>query len=128
MEWQVIAGMPILNLGVYADIAKAKGEQYTVYYNYLKTVRTAFADVENALSRHSTINQSAAQQALALQQAKVQYTIVKQQYQQGMISFAQTIMYKMNIDYMEMMQNEIKMQQMASIVNLYQALGGGYLA
>ena len=125
---ELIAGVPIINLGIYADISKAKGAQYTAYYNYVKTVRNAFSDVENALSQHSTINQSCEQQYLALKKAIQQSQIGLQQYKQGMIGYSETIMYKTNVDYMKIMENDCKMQQMGSIVNLYQVLGGGYLA
>lgn len=125
---EAVGLMPLLNLGIYADIVKAKGALYTAYYQYVKTVRHAFADVDNALSRHETVNQSYAQQLQALKAAQDQYALVKEQYHQGMISYATTINAKLNVDYMQALLNEAKMQQLASIVNLYQALGGGYCA
>ena len=125
---EAIAAMPIFDPGILADIEKGKGEKYSTYYNYIKVVRTAFADVENGLSQHSTVNESYEQQAIALKSAKDAYHIGMQQYQQGMIAYSDTIMYKLNVDYMEAMLNDYKMQQLASIVNLYQVLGGGYCA
>ena len=124
---QLVGGIPLVNMEAFADIKKTKGERYTAYYNYVKTVRNAFAEVDNALSEHSTINESYEQQAVALKSARDQYLIAKKQYRQGVISYAATIMYKMNVDYMAAMLNESKMQHMASIVNLYQVLGGGYI-
>ena len=68
------------------------------------------------------------QQHVALQKARDQLEIARKQYSQGVISYAETIVYKMNVDYMEAILNDGNMQQMASLVNLYQALGGGYLS
>jgi len=121
----VVAEMPLISMGIFANIAQAKGKKYTAYYHYIKTVRNAFAEVDNALSQHATIDQSYDQQDIAVQKAKEQYHIAEKQYQQGAISYSDTLSAKLNLDYMQAGLNQAKMQQMRSIVNLYQVFGGG---
>lgn len=120
-----VAEMPLISMEAFANIARAKGKKYAAYYNYIKTVRNAFAEVDNALSQHASIDQSYDQQYIAVQKAKEQYHIAKNQYQQGAISYSDTLAAKLNLDYMQASLNQAKMQQMRSIVNLYQVFGGG---
>lgn len=117
--------MPLVDMKVYSDIARAKGKKYAAYFNYIKTVRSAFAEVDNALSQHATVNQSYEQQRIAVEKAQEQYQIANNRYQQGAISYSSTLLVKLNLDYMKAALNQAKMQQMKSIVNLYQVLGGG---
>ena len=120
-----VAKMPLISMEVFAGIAQAKGKKYAAYHNYIKTVRNAFAEVDNALSQHASIDQSYDQQYIAAQKAKEQYHVAKNQYQQGAISYADTLAAKLNFDYMQANLNQAKMQQMRSIVNLYQVFAGG---
>jgi len=120
------AAMPILDMGIFADIKKSKGSYYSAFYNYIQTVRTAFAQVDNGLSQHSTINQSYTQQKIALESAEEQYRLSTVMYELGQISYLQTLLSKMNVDYMKSDLNKYKMQQMDSIVNLYDVFGRGY--
>jgi len=120
------AAIPVFNMGLYSDIDKAKGGYYAAYYNYIQTVRTAFAQVDNGLSKHDSLNKQYQQQQYAMQKARSMYDIGKKQYQQGAISLANTVGFKLNIDYAEAGLNQLKIQQINSIVNLYQVLGGGY--
>lgn len=121
-----IAKMPLISMEIYAEIARAKGKKYAAYYNYLKTVRNAFAEVDNALSQHATVDQTYEQQYIAVKKAQEQYTIAENQYKQGAISYSKTLLTKLNLDYMKAGLNQAKMHQMRSIVNLYQVFGGGY--
>lgn len=122
------AAIPVFNLGLYADIDQAKGGYYGAYYNYIQTVRTAFGEVDNGLSRHDSLNRQYQQQVQAYQKAQNMYAIGNKQYKQGAISFANTVGFKLNIDYTNAGLNQLKIQQLNSIVNLYQVLGGGYNA
>lgn len=122
---QIIAGMPILNMQIYAEIKKAKGQKYALYYQYFKTVREALADVDNRLAQHASINQSYTQQKRALSKAKTQLALLNKQYQEGAIAYVDTLIAQINVDYMQACLNQIKIQQMLSIVNLYQTFAGG---
>ena len=122
------AGMPVLDMGVLAKKDKARGQYYAAFYNYMKTVRTAFADVDNRLSRNETARQHALQQQHALKNARKQHRLMTIQYKHGAISYARTLAARLNVDYMRANANKAKMKQIDSIVHLYQALGSGYKA
>lgn len=123
---QLGVAMPLFNMGLYANVDKAKAGYYSAYYNYVQTVRNAFSQVDNGLSSHDSLTQKAQQQDIALNKAKNLYNIAQKQYQQGTISYANTVGLKLNVDYALASSNQTKIQQMNSLVNLYQVLGGGY--
>lgn len=125
---QAAAVMPLLNLSIFSKIDKAKGSYYSAYYNYIQTVRTAFAQVDNGLSSHDSLDKTYKEQTLVLTKAQKLYQISQTQYKEGATSYANTVGFKLNIDYALANLNQVKMQEMSSIVNLYQALGGGYMA
>jgi len=120
------AAMPVFNLGLYADVDKAKGGYYAAYYNYIQTVRNAFAQVDDGLSKHDSLNKQYKIQEAGYQKAQNMYTIGQKQYKQSAISLANTVGFKLNIDYTKAGLNQLKIQQLNSIVNMYQVLGGGY--
>ncbi len=120
------AAMPVLDMGIFADVDKSKGEYYSAYYNYIEKVRSAFMEVDNGLSKNKTVRETYQQQKLGLMTAEEQYQLARIMYEQGAISYSDTLAAKLNTDYMESNVNKSKIQQMQSIVNLYDVLGGGY--
>lgn len=123
---QLAVALPVLNLGLYAEVDKAKASYYSAYYNYVQSIRTAFSQVDNSLSSHDSLKQKSVQQMISLGKDQNLYTTAQKQYRQGTISYANTLGLKLNIDYAEASANQVKIQQMNSLVTLYQALGGGY--
>lgn len=128
LQGAALAGMPLLNVGILTDIKRAHSVKYMAYYRYVQTVRSAFADVDNALTKHHKSFQSYQQQDIALHKSDAQYQAARYQYHQGAISYADTINYRFNKDYMNAVLNKYKLQQMGSIVALYLALGAGATA
>ena len=84
--------------------------------------------VASSLANHASIDKIHTQQNIALQKAQNLQKIANKQYAQGSAAFSDTLGFKLNVDYAKANLNQIKIQQLNSIVNLYQVLGGGYLA
>jgi multidrug efflux system outer membrane protein len=89
-------------------------------------VRTGFADVDNSLSQHDSYQNMATEQDVALQKAESIQKSLQLKYKLGAVSYADTIGAQLDVDYVRSSNNQTKIQQMGSIVQLYQALGGGY--
>jgi NodT family efflux transporter outer membrane factor (OMF) lipoprotein len=123
---QIQVSMPILNLSLYGQIKGARGAYYNAYYNYINTVRNAFAQVDNSLSGHDKLTVSYTVQQEQYNSAKLGYRIGNQRYLQGADSYAAMLNYKVNFDNAALSLANIKLQQLQSIVNLYQSLAGGY--
>lgn len=125
---EIAATMPFLNLGLYSQIDQAKAQYYSAYFNYLQTTQNAFAQVDNALASHNNADRVANQQKVSLNKSLALYTTTQKQYLKGAVSYADTLGLKINVDYERAKLNQSKIQQLNSIVNLYQALAGGYMA
>ena len=123
---QVAAAVPILNLGIYADIDRSKADYYSAYYRYIQTVRNAFAEVDDSLSKYHSAAKICTDRADEVASANDLYTIGDLSYQYGKNSYADTIGFKLNLDSALLEFNQAKINQLNSIVNLYQVLGGGY--
>ncbi len=123
---QLQATMPFLNLSYLGTIKGAKGAYYTAYYNYILTVKTAFSQVDNALSGHQQLTDSYNLQKQQYNSTVVANDIGNQRYKQGADSYSTYLNYKLTMDSAAITLTNIKLQQLQSIVTLYQTLAGGY--
>ncbi|MFN7093933.1 MAG: efflux transporter outer membrane subunit [Burkholderiales bacterium] len=123
---QIMATMPILNLGLHGLIKEKKGHYYVAYYDYIQTVKTAFAQVDDNLSQYTQIQHSyaAAQKFYAITKSNVELT--NKNYTLGYISYPESLSSKVTLDQAAITLTQIKLQQLQAIVNLYQSMAGGY--
>jgi multidrug efflux system outer membrane protein len=118
--------MPLLNFGIYGQIEQAKGNYYAAYYNYLQVVRLAFAAVDNDLSAHQQLTVSMDSQIKAYEAAKLAYKLAVDSYTGGLYSKPTLLQNAINLDNAALVVEQSKLQQLGTIVQLYQDLGGGY--
>ena len=123
---QVLAAAPVFNMTILADSDKAKAQFYEGYYEYMNTVHTAFQDVDDDLSEHSSANEELAQEIASLNSANELNNIFNQKYKKGAISKMEYTVSEINITNQQMQVNQSKMKTLLSIVNLYQSFGAGY--
>lgn len=123
---QAALSMPILNASSYEEIKVAKGGYYVAYYNYMQTVKSAFADVDNQLTNQQKMNQIYRYTHEARDADAAALQIAKSKYQSGAKDYLVVLNAKLNLDYSELNLNQAKMQQLDSIVQVYQSLAGGY--
>ncbi|TXI99898.1 MAG: TolC family protein [Neisseriales bacterium] len=120
------ANMPILNASSFEQIKAAKGGYYVSYYNYMQTVKSAFANVDNTLSNNQKQNQSYTKMLSSLKNAQTFYNLTLVQYNYGSQDYQNLLGAKVNADLSKLNINQSKMQQLDSIVQVYQAVAGGY--
>lgn len=118
--------MPILNFSIYGQIQAAKGQYYAAYYNYLNTVRSAFAAVDNDLSAHQQSTVSLKTQIEGYDSSKLAYKLAESSFTQGLFSKPQLLQNAVTMDQSALVVQQSKLQQLGTIVQLYQDLGGGY--
>lgn len=123
---QIIATMPILNLGILGLIKQAKGQYYVAYYNYIKTVENAFSEVDTNLSGYTQNNQMLRETNAYYKTANSIYKLKHLGYTKGSISYPASLSSKISEDNVAIMLSQAKLQQLQSIVKLYQSLAGGY--
>lgn len=118
--------MPFLNKATYDSITEAKSINKAEAYAYIETVRAAFADVDNGL----TWQKNSAITLAKINEEKIAtdktYKLANSRYTLGSIGYADTLLYKLQLDNALGYYAEAKLSQIDSLVNLYQVLGGGY--
>lgn len=123
---QAAVSMPILNASSYEEIKAAKGGYYVAYYSYMQTVKSAFADVDNQLTNQQKMNQIFYYSKQAYQAKIEALQIAEAKYNAGAKDYSIVLNARLNLDNASLDLNQAKMQQLDSIVMVYQALAGGY--
>lgn len=118
--------MPFLDFGIYGQIQQAKGQYYAAYYNYLQTVRTAFASVDNDLSAHQQLTKSLDTQGKAYNSSVRAYQFAESSFKDGLYSKPTLLQNAVVMDKAALTLQQSKLQQLGTIVQIYQDLGGGY--
>ena len=125
--WQIkaFANLPF-SYAQFGQIKSAKGAYYSAYYNYANTIRVALQQVDNGLSAHQKLLDNYKELLNFYSSSKVSYDLSKQNFNQGYFNKLQELSAKVQLDNANILLANSKLQQLQSIVNLYQALAGGY--
>lgn len=128
--YNLAAGLtaPIFNAGRLAaqrDVALARREELLA--NYRQAIINAFSDVELALNLINGLEQQAQAQALELENAERAFALAESRYRAG----AETLLTMLDTQRTLFAAQDLKLQlrqlRLQSSVDLYRALGGGWL-
>lgn len=123
---QAIGSMKIFNASAYQNIKSAKSGFKAIYYNYLETLQSTFADVDNALTNEEKIKLTYLQTQKAYLATKKAYLITLAQYNAGGKDYRNVVNAKINLNRSELSLVQEKAQLLDSIVQVYNAVAGGY--
>lgn len=116
------ASMPILNASSFEEIKAAEQGKYVAYYEYMQSVKAAFADVDSALVNYQNSMLIYGNSALSVRLEDKILNIANSKYQNGLKDKS----YYLNaqIDYLKLglKLNEAKMNTLDSIVMAYGAM------
>ncbi|MFI4918378.1 MAG: TolC family protein [Legionellales bacterium] len=122
---QALASSKILNASAYQNIKAAQASCYATYYDYLQTLRSAFADVDNNLTHGQKNRGSYAQTQKGYAAAKRAYVIALSQYKAGATDYRNAVNAKINLDRSRLTLIQAKAQLLDSLVQIYNAVAGG---
>jgi len=107
------------------EIEEIKTQQ--ALYQYENTVLTAFREVEDALTEIATYRQEL--EAIGRQQkaAKNANDLSKQRYDKGVSSYLEVLDTERTLFNAELQLSSLQQQYLNAYVNLYKALGGGWI-
>ena len=125
---EAAGSLPILNGVTYEQIKEAKAGYYAAYYAYIQSIKTTFAEVDNSLTNQQKINMTYHDKSIALQAAEKNYALSLARYNAGAKDYREVANAKLTVDTAKIDQVLAKMQQLDGIVQVYQALAGGYKA
>ncbi len=123
---QAILEVPFLRASALGQLQKAKGLNKASYYRYTDTLRKVLRDVTNDLSAHELYTERLNDIMRAERELRSAYQLNKTLYERGIISHLILIEEKVKLDQLAIEVNQHKLEQLMTIVNLYQDLAAGY--
>ena len=127
--WSLTAGLtqPLFNAGrLEAVEEQAFARVQIAEQQYLELVYSAFASVENAISRSVSLNQRYESFLEAEKNSSAALNLALQQYQRGLISYTTVLESQRQAFDAEATVVELKNQLLQNRIGLYQALGGEF--
>lgn len=120
---------PIFSFGaVSGQVMQAEAAQNAALLNYQLAIRNAFADVDNALVANGKLQEQLDAQ-IKLVAALQQYSdLARLQYDGGYTSYSTVLQAEQALFPAQLNLASIRAQVFGSAVNLYKAMGGGWVA
>src|SRR5690606_3616957 len=127
--WSIGVGAvaPIFNAGrTGANVAFAEAVQRELVVNYQRTIYSALREVSDALARYRKTNEQRAEQERLVEALRASVQLSTQRYEGGIDNYLQVLDAQRNLFQGELDLVQLRQQELAAIVQLYRALGGGW--
>ena len=123
-----VAG-PIFTFGaVSGQVAQAEGAQQAALWSYRYAIQSAFADVENSLVAAQKLQQQLAAQERLVAALKDYARLSKLQFDGGYTSYTTVLQAEQSLFPAELTLASVRASVFSSNVNIYKAMGGGWVA
>jgi NodT family efflux transporter outer membrane factor (OMF) lipoprotein len=121
------ATAPIFNAGrTKANVRYAEAVQRELVVNYQRAIYTAFREVSDSLAGYRKTADQRAEQERLVDALRASTQLSTQRYQGGVDNYLQVLDAQRNLFQGELELARLRQQELASIVQLYRALGGGW--
>jgi len=119
---------PIFTFGaVSGQVAQSEAAQKAALYNYQYSIQNAFADVENSLvANQKLVEQQAAQERL-VNALKSYAQLATLQFNGGYTSYTTVLQAEQSLFPAELQLASLRASVFSSSVNIYKAMGGGWV-
>lgn len=121
------ATAPIFNAGkTRANVRLAEAVKGEAVVNYQRAIYTALRDVADSLAGYVKTSEQRAEQERLVQALRTSAQLSTERYQGGLDSYLPVLDAQRNLFQGELELARLRQQELASIVQLYRALGGGW--
>jgi NodT family efflux transporter outer membrane factor (OMF) lipoprotein len=121
------ATAPIFNAGrTRANVHFTEAVQREMVLNYQRAVYTAFREVADSLAAHTKTTEERTQQERLVEALRESVRLTRQRYEGGLDSYLPVLDAQRSLFQGELELARLRQQELASIVQLYRALGGGW--
>lgn len=118
--------VPVINRrAIKAEYLTANAKQLQAVYNYQKVVLTAFTEVVNRLSMAENYSRSIAVKKQQLEALEASVDVATKLFQAARAEYVEVLLAQRDLLEARLVLIDTKRQQLAAVVNTYQALGGG---
>jgi multidrug efflux system outer membrane protein len=112
---------------IYGQVKQAEAARKAALYNYELSIQSAFADVENALiARRKLSDQTQAQERL-VKAGKEYARLAQLQYDGGYAPYSTVLQAQQQLFPAELSYAQARASKLSSLVNIYKAMGGGWV-
>ncbi len=120
---------PLINKSaIRADYLTANAKQLQAVYNYQRVVLNAFTEVVNRMRKAENYEKSIAIKKEQLKALEASVDVASKLFQNARVEYVEVLLAQRDLLEARTALVETKKQQLAAIVNAYQALGGGLLS
>jgi outer membrane protein, multidrug efflux system len=120
---------PIFSFGaISGQVAQAEAAQNAALLNYQLSIRNAFADVDNALIANQKLREQLDAQVKLVAALQQYNELARLQYDGGYTSYSTVLQAEQALFPAELNLASIRAQLFASSVNIYKAMGGGWVS
>jgi multidrug efflux system outer membrane protein len=121
------AAAPVFNAGrTRGNVRLAEAIHREALVNYQRVIYTAFRDVADELAAYAKTTEQRAEQERLVEALGASAQLATQRYQGGLDSYLPVLDAQRNLFDGELALARLRQQELASIVQLYRALGGGW--
>lgn len=118
---------PLINKSaIRADYLNANARQLQAVYDYQRTVINAFTEVVNRVSKVQNYSRSIEIKKQQLTSLETAVTVASNLFQNARVEYMDVLFAQRDRNDARIILIETKKEQLAAIVNAYQALGGGW--
>jgi multidrug efflux system outer membrane protein len=118
---------PIFNAGrTGANVRFTEAVQRELAVNYQRAIYTALREVSDSLAGYRKTSEQRGEQERLVEALRVSSQLSTQRYEGGLDSYLQVLDSRRNLFQGELDLARLRQQELASIVALYRALGGGW--
>jgi outer membrane protein, multidrug efflux system len=120
-------GLPIFNAGrLTSDLEGAQAQQRIAVEQYKRTIRNAFREVEDALSSYQRLTEERSALIDAVKANRERLRLSGLRYRSGVAAYFEVLDSSRQLFDSELALIQVTAGQYQSVIQLYQALGGGY--
>ena len=110
-----------------AEVETATAQQQQALYDYLRTIQRSFREVEDSLIATRKIREQQAAQDRQVQALQRTLRLASLRYENGYSSFLEVLDAQRSLFSAELQQVQLQRARLGAIVDLYKALGGGWV-
>lgn len=119
---------PIFTAGsILGQVRQANAQQQAALFSYEQTIQAAFADTENALVSHQKVKQQLAAEQKKVASFKEYARLADLQYKGGYTPYLTVLNAQQQLFPAELSAATTRAASLIAIVNLYKAMGGGWV-
>ena len=113
--------------GIAGQVHQAEARQQEALLGYQKAIQVAFQEVSDALLTHAKARDQLAFQDRQVRTLRNYVELARLRYDEGYTSYIEVLDAERNLFSAEVAHTQTRSQVYASLVNLYKALGGGWV-